>query len=88
MNARFVLVSAALCAGLLAGCDKTKEPASKPTAGVQNPAGSPTVSIPKEVPPQSPPSAAERKDGAPIQGQVDPKQPEQRRDFETKKGTQ
>ena len=32
------------------------------------------------------PSAAEQKDGAtPVQGHVDPKQPEQKRDFEQKK---
>lgn len=85
----------ALVAGTLAGCDRTSETANKPqtshppqvsaTASPPVPSGTPTVSIVDQIPDLAPPSAAERKDGAPIQGQVDPRQPEQRRAFETKK---
>jgi len=79
MIARLLLASIALVAGLLAGCDRTKEPAAKPNAAVPS-----TVS---QLPPQIPSTtAATSKDGkAPIQGQVDPKEPAQRQDFEIKK---
>jgi len=79
MNPRLLLASVALGAGLLAGCDRMKEPADRPKAEVP-----PAVS---QLPPQVPSTTvATSKDGkAPIQGQVDPKEPAQRRDFEIKK---
>jgi hypothetical protein len=77
MNARLVLMCIALCAVLLAGCDRMMEPAEKPTAGV------PTAV--SQLPPQVASTPAASKDGqAPIQGQVDPKEPAQRQAFETK----
>jgi len=77
MNAKLLLVSVVLGAALLAGCDRMKEPAAQPKVGVPAAMSQP--------PPQVPSTAAAGKDAkAPIQGQVDPKEPAQRRDFETK----
>lgn len=79
MNAiRLVVTFAALCAALLAGCDSAKQPAEKTTATA--PAGTPLPT------PQISSTATKSKDNlAPIQGQVDTKEPAQRRDFETKR---
>ena len=76
MNAiRLLLTSAALCAGVLAGCDK---PAEKSAVTAPAAAALPT--------PQISSTATTSKDNlAPIQGQVDTKEPAQRRDFETKR---
>jgi hypothetical protein len=93
MNTGLMLVSAVLGLGMLGGCDRMNEP-NKPKVGVASemrspappfPSSVPTPSVMNQAPPQSPPTAAERKDGAPIQGQVDPKEPAQRKDFEDKK---
>jgi hypothetical protein len=74
----------ALCAGLLAACDKAPErdanrgaqPSRAETP--QPPASSPTT--PANI--GQPKSLEEKKEGAnPVQGQVDPKAPEQHRDF-------
>ena len=78
MNAKPILIAAALGASLLAGCNQGPEksgaiPAAPPPATVQ---GS-----------QVPPTATERKEGgAPVQGQVDTKEPAQRQAFEKPKG--
>jgi len=68
----------------LAGCDRTPEQQTpQPGAGASAPQAN-TPSTPANV---GTPSAAERKEGAsPVQGQVDPKQPEQRKDFQQKSG--
>lgn len=93
MNAGLMLVSAALGAGVLVGCDRMNEP-NKPKAGNASemrsqappfPHGVPTPSVMNQAPPQSPPTTTERKDGAPIEGQVDPKEPAQRKAFEDNK---
>jgi hypothetical protein len=77
MNTKLVVMSVAVFVGLITGCDKAKDPADKPAAQIP-----PTMN----QPPQPSSKAAAGKDGvAPIQGQVDTKQPAQRRDFETKK---
>jgi hypothetical protein len=78
MNAKPILIAAALGASLLAGCNQGPEksgalPAAPLPAAVQ---GS-----------QTPATAAERKDGgAPVQGQVDTKEPVQRKAFEAPRG--
>jgi hypothetical protein len=95
MNAGLMLVSLSLGAALLAGCDQTKQAEKRqenpvpvvmgqPTPQVQETAAVPaTVSQPTPKVPASAPASA--KDGkAPIQGQVDPKEPAQRSAFETK----
>lgn len=71
-----------------------QEPANKPKVEIPlsqraelppSPSGAPAPSNMSPAPPQSPPTTAERKDGAPIQGQVDTREPAQRKDFEDKK---
>jgi hypothetical protein len=92
MNARLVLVSVALGAGMFAGCDKVSEaPRSPPGATTSSPGattsppGAPTPTIMNQAPPQSPSTATERKDATSVQGQVDTKEPAQRKDFEKPK---
>ena len=78
MNTGLVLISVALAAALLAGCDRTKQADSQENAPV------PVANI--QPPPQVPATATPTEDAkAPIQGQVDPKEPAQRKAFETTK---
>ena len=81
MNARLALISVALVAGLLAGCDKTKQASdpSKPAV--------PKTGNADPLPQISPTAAAnvsEKSKTPPIQGQVDSREPAQRSAFETK----
>ena len=78
MNAKVVVLSTALWAGLLAGCDRAKEPSDKPIAEI-SPA---VVQSPAQMSPTAP---ANENTSPPVQGQVDTKEPAQRRDFETSK---
>jgi hypothetical protein len=78
MNAKVVLLCAALAAGMLAGCDRMKTPADNSQVAVPQVSSLPPLASPSK---ESAPKAAQ----APIQGQVDPKEPAQRRDFETSK---
>jgi hypothetical protein len=81
-----ILVFAAL--GLAAGCDKgpdnSKAANSNAAAGANTPPQQPQASTPTTPANIGQPSShAEKKEGAnPVQGQVDPKQPEQHRDFQ------
>lgn len=71
-------LAAALAATLLlAACDRPPQPRTEPSAGSG-------PSVPMQPRPQTgAPSLEEKKEGAnPVQGQVDPKQSEQRRDFQ------
>jgi len=75
----------------LAGCDRTPEQRANPTppttTAPQAGAGSSAAGQPNTPANVGTPSAAEKKEGAnPVQGHVDPKQPEQNKDFEQKKG--
>lgn len=83
MKPTLLVVSIVLALGTLAGCDRN--PVSAPATGATPPAagtGSTTPNTPANV---GTPSATEQKDGAnPVQGQVDPKQNEQRKDFQQK----
>ena len=69
---------------LMAACDQPEQPPTAPRASAQ-PKPNADPSVPKVA--LGAPTAAERKDGAvpPVQGEVDPKEPAQRRDFEQKK---
>jgi hypothetical protein len=83
MKTTILTVAAALALGL-AGCDRTPEqrtPQTSPaTGGTTTPSGTP--STPANI---GQPSQAEKKEGSnPMQGQVDPKQPEQHKDFQQK----
>lgn len=83
---RLLLTSAALCAGLLAGCDSAKESAEKTTAAAPAGAALPTPAGAGIPTPKLSSTATKSKDNLPpIQGQVDTKEPAQRRDFETKR---
>lgn len=78
----WMLAAAALCAGLLAGCDNDKQPIEK--AASTPPATAASGSAPQQ--PQVSSSATKSKDNLPpAQGQVDTREPAQRRDFETKR---
>ena len=94
MKPTLLVVSIALALGTLAGCDRNPNPtpsttgATPPATGATPPAtgtagtGSSTPSTPANA---GTPSAAEKKEGSnPTQGQVDPKQKEQHRDFQQK----
>ncbi|MGH8639215.1 MAG: hypothetical protein ACREUZ_18930 [Burkholderiales bacterium] len=93
MKPTVLVVSIALALGTLAGCDRnatptpatgaTPAPASTPApAGSGSSAQSNTPSTPANA---GTPSAAEKQEGSnPTQGQVDPKQKEQHRDFQMK----
>jgi hypothetical protein len=77
-------LATALALGALAGCDRTPDerakaapPPSSSSAGTGGTANTPTTPANAGTP-----SDAEKKAGSnPVQGQVDPKQPEQQKDF-------
>jgi hypothetical protein len=83
MKTSILTVATALALGVLAGCDR---PAERPAAG--QPAGTGASAPAQSNTPSTPanagtPSAAEKKAGSnPMQGQVDPKQGEQHKDFQ------
>ena len=88
MKTTLLTLATALALGALAGCDRTPPEQAKQTppptvlpAGTGSSAAqSNTPSTPANI---GQPNQAEKKDGAnPTQGQVDPKQPEQHKDFQ------
>ena len=94
MKPTVLVVSLALALGTLAGCDRNSSPtpaagATPATGATPAPAGSGssaqsnTPSTPANV---GAPAQSEKKDGGqpPVQGQVDAKQNEQKRDFQQK----
>jgi hypothetical protein len=82
MHIHMLTLAAALA--LIAGCDQGSErraatPPSQSGSGASSGASTPTT--PANI--GQPGSLEEKKEGAnPVQGQVDPKQPEQHRDFQ------
>jgi len=82
MKTSILTVATALALGVLAGCDR---PAERPA---NQPAGTGASTTPQSNTPPTPantgqPSQSEKRDGAnPVQGQVDPKQGEQQKDFQ------
>ena len=67
---------------LAAGCNKGPDEAKPSSGSSAPPAQASTPTTPANA---GQPDAQERKDGAnPVQGQVDPKQAQQRRDFQQK----
>jgi hypothetical protein len=77
-----IMILAALA--LVAGCNKGPDSKSPPPSRADTPPTQPqsnTPTTPANI--GQPASQAEKKEGAnPVQGQVDPKQPEQQRDFQ------
>ena len=86
MKLKLVTIAIALALGALAGCDRTPDQRAPAGAGGSAPA-TPQANTPSTPANAGTPSAAEKKEGSnPVQGQVDPKQPEQRKDFQNKPG--
>jgi hypothetical protein len=72
-------VCCALSASLLAACNKPAPDANRGASQAQQPSPT-TPSTPANI---GQPSSAEKKEGGnPVQGQVDPKEPAQRKDFQ------
>ena len=90
MKTTLVSIAVALALGALAGCDRTSTPSqSKGTPSTTPPpaagTGSSSATTPNTPANAGTPSAAEKKEGSnPVQGQVDPKQGSQTKDFEQK----
>ena len=87
LNAFTCAIALAICGGLAAcGKDADRDMAKDLSRAPAPP--QPTTSAPASSTPTTPanvgtPSAAEKQEGSnPQQGQVDPKQPEQRKDFQ------
>ena len=97
MKTTLVSIAVALALGTLAGCDRpktqpnttpstttpptTSAPATTPPAGT----GSSSATTPNTPANVGTPSQAEKKEGSnPVQGQVDPKQGAQQKDFQQK----
>ena len=77
------VIALTLCSGLLAACDKAPERDVAKQISRGTPP-QPTTSASGTTPANAgSPSQSERQAGSnPVQGQVDPKQPEQRKDFQ------
>ena len=86
-NSFAYVIALTLCTGLLTACDKAPErDVAKQISRGAPP--QPTTSTPAGTPANvGVPSQSERQVGSnPVQGQVDPKQPEQRKDFQRSGG--
>lgn len=85
MKPTLLVISTAIALGVLAGCDRNPE---QRTTTTPPPAGAGGTAAPQSNTPTTPanagtPSAAEKREGSnPQQGQVDPKQPAQHKDFQ------
>lgn len=91
MNAKPIFITAVLSATLLAGCDQGADKTGAAPITPPPPTVTQNREQPQATPPavqsQTPPTVAERKAGdEPVQGQVDTKEPAQRRTFEAPKG--
>jgi len=76
MKPVFAVLAATLF--LAAACDRPPQPRTDPAAGA-----GPSAPVIRPMPETGSPTAAEKKEGSnPVQGQVDPKQNEQRKDFQ------
>jgi uncharacterized lipoprotein len=90
MKTTLISLATALALGALAGCDRNPDQragqSSSSSSGATSAPTTPqanTPSTPANV--GQPQSQAEKREGAnPVQQQVDPKQPEQQRDFKTR----
>lgn len=89
MKTTLISLATALALGALAGCDRNPDPragqSSSSSSGATSAPTTPqanTPTTPANV--GQPQSQGEKREGAnPVQQQVDPKQPEQHRDFRT-----
>ena len=85
MKTTILAIATALALGFLAGCDRnpqSRTTATPPAAPAGSGASTGQSSTPTTPANAGTPNSAEKKDGAnPVQGQVDPKQPAQHKDF-------
>lgn len=82
MKTTTLFIAIAFALGALAGCDRKAPEQRTPAAPPSSQAGTGATSTPTTPANAGAPSQAEKKDGAnPVQGQVDPKQGAQHRDF-------
>jgi hypothetical protein len=85
MKTTLVSIAVALALGTLAGCDRNPNPPQSKTTPPPAGTGSSSATTPSTPANAGTPSAAEKKEGSnPVQGQVDPKQGEQQKDFQQK----
>jgi hypothetical protein len=88
MKTTLLTVAIALALGTLAACDRNDNPTSRTgsaTPSPSAPAGTGSSNTPSTPANTGAPSQAEKKEGSnPTQGQVDPKEPAQHKDFEQK----
>jgi hypothetical protein len=88
MKTTLLALATALALGTLAGCDRTPDERAKATPSTTSPAGAGGTAARQSDTPTTPanagtPSEADKKTGSnPVQGQVDPKQREQHKDFQ------
>jgi hypothetical protein len=78
-----IALAALACAAMLSACDKGPQPSDRGAsqARVDTPAQSATPTTPANI--GQPSSQEEKREGAnPVQGQVDPKEREQHKDFQ------
>ena len=87
MKTTLVSLAVALALGALTGCDRNPNPSQSKSTTPPPPAstGSSSATTPTTPANTATPSTAEKKEGSnPVQGQVDPKQGAQHKDFEQK----
>jgi hypothetical protein len=85
MKTTLVSIAVALALGALAGCDRNSNPSPSGTTAPPAGTGSSSATTPSTPANVGTPSAGEKKDGSnPVQGQVDPKQGAQHKDFQQK----
>ena len=85
MKTTLVSLAVALALGALAGCDRNPSPSQSKTTPPPAGAGSSSATTPTTPANVGTPSQAEKKEGSnPQQGQVDPKQGAQQKDFQQK----
>jgi hypothetical protein len=84
MKTTLLTLAAALALGA-AGCDRTPDQRATPNSPAGSGPSAPQANTPSTPANTGTPSEAEKKEGSnPVQGQVDPKQPAQQKDFQQK----
>lgn len=85
MKTTTLFIATAFALGALAGCDRKAPEQRSPATPPSSQAGTGATSTPNTPANIGQPQSQEKKDGAnPVQGQVDPKQSAQQKDFQHK----
>lgn len=86
MKTTLITLAAVLALGAAAGCDRTPDQRATPNSPAGSGPSAPQANTPSTPANTGTPSEAEKKEGSnPVQGQVDPKQPAQQKDFQQKR---